>query len=160
MSAPDLDAWLPDPAIRSHHRRTAAADPAALWHAAESLRLSDTRTLGRLVRWRIPGVAADTRFRDLFGAPPFIVLDEGDGWSVSGLVGRIWTLERDYPRLSGPEAFAAWDEPGTARVVFANWVTATRRGRAAQRGARGGHRPGGAAAAAGAVGDAWAASSA
>jgi hypothetical protein len=122
MTAPDLDAWLPDPAIRSRHRRASGADPAALWHAAEHVRLSDTRTLGRLVRWRIPGLEPDLAFRDLFRAHPFIVLDEGEGWSVSGLVGRIWTLERDYPRLTGPEEFLTWDQPGTARVLFANWV--------------------------------------
>ena len=122
MTAPDLDAWLPDPAIRSRHRRTARTEPATLWHAAESVRLDETGALGRVVRWRLPGVAADATFRGLFRAPPFTVLEEGDGWSVSGLVGRIWTLERDYPRLDGPEAFAAWDRPGTSRVVFAHWV--------------------------------------
>lgn len=118
----DLDAWLPDPVIRSRHRRTAATDPAVLWHAAESVRLRDTRTLGRLVRWRIPGVPADIAFRDLFRAAPFTVLEEADGWSVSGLAGRIWTLERDYPVLDGPDAFTAWDEPDTAKVLFAHWV--------------------------------------
>ncbi len=86
------------------------------------MRLGDTRTLGRLVRWRIPGLTPDSTFRDLFRSPPFIVLEEGDGWSVSGLVGRIWTLERDYPPLDGPDAFREWDRPGTARVVFAHWV--------------------------------------
>lgn len=122
MTAPDLDPWLPDPAIRSRHRRTSAADPETLWHAAETVRLNETRSLGRLVRWRIPGVPADTAFRDLFRAHPFVVLEEGDGWSVSGLAGRIWTLERDYPRLAAPEDFRSWDQPGTAKVVFAHWV--------------------------------------
>ncbi|MFL5843577.1 MAG: hypothetical protein ACJ762_02715 [Solirubrobacteraceae bacterium] len=122
MSGPDLDAWLPDPVIRSRHRRAAQADPEALWHAAEEVRLSDTRSLGRLVRWRIPGTPPDIAFRDLFRSHPFLVLDEGDGWSVSGLAGRIWTLDRDYPRLTSPDEFAAWNERGTARVVFAHWV--------------------------------------
>lgn len=126
----DLDAWLPDPAIRSRHRRTSPAGSGTLWQAAESVRLRDTRTLGRLVRWRIPGVPADVTFRDLFRDHPFTVLDEGDGWSVSGLAGRIWTLERDYPRLAGPDAFRAWDEPGTARVLFAHWVEPTAAGSA------------------------------
>ena len=120
---PDLDAWLPDPAIRSRHRRASPADPVALWRAAERVRLSDTRTLGRLVRWRIPGTPADMTFRDLFRTPPFLVLDEGEGWSISGLAGRIWTIERDYPRLASPEEFRAWDRPGTARVLFAHWVS-------------------------------------
>jgi hypothetical protein len=52
------------------------------------------------------------------------VLEEDDRLLVSGLVGRIWTLARDYPRLDGPEAFATWDRRGTARVLFAHWVEA------------------------------------
>lgn len=122
MKEPDLDRWLPDPDVCSRHRRPSAAAPMDLWHAAETVCLDDTRTLGRLVRWRIPGTPGDILFRDLFRRPPFLVLEEGDGWSVSGLVGRIWTLERDYPRLESPAEFAAWDEPGTVRVVVANWV--------------------------------------
>jgi hypothetical protein len=124
MREPDLDGWMPDPVVRTRHRRQAAADPQTLWHAAEAVRLRDTRTLGRMVRWRIPGVSADSTFRDLFRAYPFCVLDEGDGWMLSGLAGRIWTLQRDYPRLDGPEAFRTWDEPGTVRVLLANWVEA------------------------------------
>lgn len=118
----NLDAWLPDPDIRTRHRREAAATDARLWDAARSVRLGETRTLGRLVRWRVPGTPAETTYWELFRSPPFLVLDEGETWSVSGLVGRIWTLERDYPRLSSPEEFRAWDEPGTARVLFAHWV--------------------------------------
>ena len=122
MAGPDLDRWLADPAIRTRHRRVAGADADALWHAAESLRLRDTRTLGRVVRWRIPGLAADQSFSELFRAHPFTVLEQGERCLVSGLVGRIWTLERDYPRLEGPEAFAGWDDGGTARVLFGHWV--------------------------------------
>ena len=118
----DLDAWLPDPVIRSHHRRPSPADPATVWAAAESIRLSDTRTLGRLVRWRIPGLDRDLTFRALFREHPFLVLEEGEHHSVSGLVGRIWTLDRDYPRLGSPEEFSAWSDRGTARVLFAHWV--------------------------------------
>jgi hypothetical protein len=81
-----------------------------------------TGPLGRLVRWRIPGLPDGVTYAELFASPPFTVLDEGDGWSVSGLAGRIWTLRRDYPRLEGAEAFARWAEPGTVRVVFAHWV--------------------------------------
>jgi hypothetical protein len=122
MGAPDLDDWLPAPAIRTRHRRTAAATPDALWDAASGVTVADTRGLGRLVRWRLPGTTGETSYRELFARPPFTLLAEGDGWSVSGLVGRIWTLPRDYARLDGPDAFRAWDEPGTARVLFAHWV--------------------------------------
>jgi hypothetical protein len=117
-----LDDWLPDPAVRSHHRRRSDADADALWRAAGALKLSDTRTLGRLVRWRIPGVPATQTYRGMLAEYPFCVLDEGYGWTISGLAGKIWTLQRDYPRLDGPEAFRTWDEPGTVRVLVANWV--------------------------------------
>ena len=118
----ELDDWLPGAAIRTRHRRHAAATPGALWDAASTVRLADTRTLGRLVRWRIPGTPAGQSFRQLLAAYPFVVLAEGERWSVSGLCGRIWTPARDYPRLEDAQAFRAWDEPGTVRVLFAHWV--------------------------------------
>ncbi len=127
---PDLDAWLPDATVRTHHRRTAAAAPAALWTAAREIRLADTRTLARLVRWRIPGTPEAATYDQLFRAYPFTVLEEGERHLVSGLCGRIWTLQRDYPRLAGPAEFGAWDQPGTVRVLFAHWVTAAGGGRA------------------------------
>jgi hypothetical protein len=58
----------------------------------------------------------------MFRGPPFNVLAEDEFGLVSGLVGRIWTLRRDYPRLSGPEEFRTWSTRGTVRVLFANWV--------------------------------------
>ena len=117
-----LDDWLPDATVRTRHRRTAEATPDALWKAATAIRLADTRRLGRLVGWRIPGVKSSQTYHELFRHYPFTVLDESEHGLVSGLAGRIWTLARDYPELNGPEAFAAWDEPGTVRVAFHNWV--------------------------------------
>ena len=110
-----LDAWLAEPAVRTHHRRTAPAPAPALWHAATTLPLSETRTLGRLVRWRIPGLARDLTYGELFRAYPFTVLDEGAEHLVAGLCGRIWTLARDYPRLAGPTISPA----GTSRAPCA-----------------------------------------
>jgi hypothetical protein len=122
MSHSRLDHWLPQPAIRSHHRRVAATDADELWRAALGVRLSDTRTLGRLIRWRIPGTAADLSFGELFRAYPFIVLEEDTHLLVSGLCGRIWTLARDYPTLEGAAGFRDWHEAGTVRVLFAHWT--------------------------------------
>lgn len=119
---PELDQWLPDPQVRTRHRFSAEAEADRLWHAAESVRLRDAPTLGRAVRWRIPGTTPDLRFRDLFRQYPFAVIDEGARWSVSGMCGRIWTLRRDYPRIAGMEDFLAWDERGTVRVLLAHWI--------------------------------------
>jgi hypothetical protein len=123
VSAADLDKWLPNPSLRVIHRRESAVPARELWQAASEVSLSDTARLGRLVRWRIPGLARTLRYDELFRQPPFIVLDEGECTLVCGLVGRIWTLRRDYPQLGSPQEFANWSEGGTARVVIANWAT-------------------------------------
>ncbi len=119
----DLDAWLPDPEITTRHRRTAAVDPDTLWSAARSVRLDQTRSIGHLVRWRIPGVPPDQTFMGLLYEDPFTLLDEGPHHAISGLCGRIWTLSRDYGDLAGPADFLGWNEPRTVRVAFAHWVT-------------------------------------
>ena len=130
MSEERLDAWLASPGVRTHHRRAAAAAPADLWRCATSVRLDDTRTLGRLVRWRIPGLRPGLTYHELFRAYPFCVLEEDEHLLLTGLCGRIWTLARDYPRLDGPAAFRDWDEPGTVRVLFGHWVREAGDGRA------------------------------
>jgi hypothetical protein len=127
----DLDAWLPDPQVRGHHRHSARATPEELWRAAQEVTVSDAPVLGRAVRWRIPGTPAEMSFRDLLRSYPFAVLTEGSRWSVSGLCGRLWTLRRDYPSLEGPDDFLGWREPGTARVLIAHWVETDADGRAA-----------------------------
>jgi hypothetical protein len=121
-----LDDWLPRPALRVAHRRESSASAQALWEAASALRLDEAPVLGRLVQWRIPGVPRDQPFDRLLRDPPFLVLAERPQRAlVSGLVGRIWTLRRDYPRLGGPEEFREWDQRGSARVVIASWVDET-----------------------------------
>jgi hypothetical protein len=122
MAQARLDAWLDSPVVRTHHRRPAAADPSELWRCATEVRLRDTGSLGRLVRWRIPGLAPDLTYHELFRGYPFVVLEEDEQLLVSGLCGRIWTLARDYPRLAGPDEFRDWSEPGTVKVAFGHWV--------------------------------------
>jgi hypothetical protein len=122
VNAKRLDRWLPEPAVRTQHRRAAAVDPARLWDAALRVRLCDTQLLGNLIRWRIPGTRPEQTFGELFRTYPFTVLEEEDGVLISGLCGRIWTLARDYPQLGGSHAFEDWDERGTVRVLFAHWV--------------------------------------
>ena len=121
--APDLDRWLARPALRIAHERPSGASPQELWAAAQQIRLGDTGLLGRLIRWRIPGTVSAQRFDELFSSPPFIVLERGETWLVSGIVGRIWTLRRDYPALQEPDEFRRWSRSGTAKVVFANWAS-------------------------------------
>jgi hypothetical protein len=119
---PDLDHWLDRPAVRISHRREADVEPAVLWAAAQAVRTSETRRLGRLVRLRIPGLPADIAYDEMFRAPPFTVLYEDESALLAGIVGRIWTVRRDYPTLAGPEDFRRWSSRGTVRVLFANWA--------------------------------------
>jgi hypothetical protein len=130
VAAERLDAWLDSPLVTTVHRRSAAAPAEALWRRATEVRLDETRSLGRLVRWRIPGLEAGMTYHELFRAYPFCVLEEDERLLITGLCGRIWTLARDYPRLRSASDFADWDEPGTVRVAFAHWVTEDGDGRA------------------------------
>ena len=125
----DLDELLRDVPVRTRHQRSTSASADEVWNAAMALRLSDTRRLGRLVRWRLPGTPSDCTFRELLRRYPFTLLDEGPQHSISGLCGRIWTFRADYPRLSGPADFMRWEEPGTVRVLFATWTQEREDGR-------------------------------
>lgn len=122
VRAEDLDAWVPKPAVRTRHERTAAVGPDELFEAAATVRLSDTRTVGRLVRWRIPGTPAGITFGEMFERYPFTPLESGRNHFLAGLCGRIWTFRRDYPRIEDADAFQAWSEPGTVRVLYAHWT--------------------------------------
>jgi hypothetical protein len=119
---PDLDHWLDRPTVRIRHVRETDADPESLWAAAQAVRTSETRRLGRLLRLRIPGLPSDMSYNELFREPPFNVLYEDESALLSGVVGRIWTVRRDYPTLSEPDEFRRWSARGTVRVLFANWV--------------------------------------
>ena len=109
-----LDPWLPRAAVRTSHRRASTAGADELWQAAQGLRLSDTRALGRLIRWRIPGTAADQSFGKLLRAYPFTILEEDTNLLISAFCGRIWTMDRDYPALAGAAGFRDWHEAGMA----------------------------------------------
>jgi hypothetical protein len=123
-----LDHWLPDYSVRTYHRREAPVSREALWDAATTIRLADTRRLGKLVGWRIPGLHASQTYHEMFRAYPFTVLHETEDTLISGLCGKIWTLARDYPKLTDAEAFAGWSEPGTVRVAFAHHAASTEAG--------------------------------
>ena len=126
----NLDSWLREPLVRTHHRRDSPTSEAELWASAATVRLRDCRILGRLVRARIPGLRANLTFDELFRREPFNLLDDGPTHRLSGLCGRIWTIRRDFALLSEPADFLTWDEPGTVRVLFANWAEPTEAGSA------------------------------
>jgi hypothetical protein len=118
----ELDCWLDEPVLRTHHRREAPTTPDALWESAAAVRLRDCRVLGRLIPARIPGVQADLTFAELFRSAPFNLLEEGPTYTLAGLCGRIWTIHGDFAALAQPADFLTWHVPGTVRVLFANWA--------------------------------------
>jgi hypothetical protein len=126
----NLDEWLAEPALRTHHRREGPSGAGELWASAATVRLSDCRVLGRLVRARIPGLDGSLTFDELFRAEPFNLLEEGPTHVLSGLCGKIWTLRRDFAHLSEPGEFLDWHQPGTVRVLFATWSEGTAHGAA------------------------------
>lgn len=119
---PSLDDWLPRPTVRVAHHRDSVAAADRLWEEASLLKLDDCAALGRLVRWKIPGLESGLTFDQMLREAPFVMLHESPHRVLSGLAGRIWTLHRDYPHLSGPDAYRAWETGGTARVLFGIWV--------------------------------------
>jgi len=120
---PDLEAWLPAATVRTSHRRESRADADALWGAASTVRLRDCRVLGRLLGYRLAAGDPDTTFEALFRTPPFVALEAGGRWALSGLCGRIWTVRGELGDVPDPLAFRDWSEPGTVRVLFAHWAT-------------------------------------
>ena len=126
----NLDGWLPEPTLRTRHCRESPTNAQDLWSSATTVRLRDCRVLGRLIRVRIPGTAADLTFDEMFRSSPFNLLEEGPTHMLSGLCGRIWTMHRDFTQLARPEDFLTWQVAGTVRVLFANWAEATDEGSA------------------------------
>lgn len=92
--------------------------------------MRDTMTLRPLIMLRFGDDApsADTRFRELFRRPPFVLLEEGERWSASGVAGRLWARRGGLARLERPEEYRAWAKPGTARVALLNAVRPRRGG--------------------------------
>jgi len=121
-AAPDLDRWLRAPARRTSHRRVSRAGAEELWRAAMGVRVRECRLLGRLVRVRLGISEPGLTFEALFRGAPFVVLDEGPTWSLSGVCGRIWSPRAELARMPDAQAFIEWDEPGTARALFAHWA--------------------------------------
>lgn len=130
-TTPALDHWIASPTLRVAYSRESSATPDTLWSAACAVRLSEAPLLGRVIRWRIPGLADGISFDEMLRGDPFMVLDDSQERALlSGLVGKIWTLRRDYPRLGSTDEFREWSVNGTVRVLFANWVSPASTGHA------------------------------
>lgn len=125
-----LDDWLPKHHVRIRYSRRSRATPDALWQAATEVRLRDTRTMRRLIRWRLGRHTPppDTTYRDFFRTGIFTLLEDGERYSISGTAGRIWAPSGDYARFESGAEYREWSEPGTAKVVFLTQVREHERG--------------------------------
>jgi len=125
-----LDDWLPQAHIHMRHARSSRVPPQELWEAARELRLDETPTMRRLIRWRLGShaPAADTTYRELFRSGIFMLLEEGELFSVSGVAGRIWHPSGDYARLESPADYREYTRLGTAKVALLTEVREHERG--------------------------------
>ena len=112
------------------YTRASRVSPDELWQAATEVRLRDTRTMRRLIRWRLGRHAPppDTTYRDLFRTGIFTLLEDGERYSVSGTAGRIWAPSGDYTRFESAAEYREWSRSGTAKVVFLTRVQEHERG--------------------------------
>lgn len=115
---------MPDFHARTLHVQRVEVSPERLWHAAQTVRVRDTLTLRPLIALRFGPYAPspDTTFRELFRRPPFTLLEESTHSSISGLAGRLWALGGAFAAIEGAEDYAAFAEPGTAKVALLNQV--------------------------------------
>ena len=119
---PQLDEWIDDPALRVRHRRESTASADDLWRAAREVSLSDTALLGRLVRWRIPGLARDATYDGLFREPPFVVLEEGERMLVSGSPAGSGRCAATTPGCARPTSSASGRSAAPPGSLFAHWA--------------------------------------
>lgn len=128
-----IDRYLPEYDVTTVRHAVVEADPETTYEAMLTADLLDTgpivRTLGRL---RNAPTAVSRRIRGTSGEPPpermrFADVPETDEWTlldetpgeefVFGAVGKFWRPEIEW-RQVGPETFAAFDEPGYAKLAI------------------------------------------
>ena len=128
--APSLDTWLPDYHVRTLQRRASRATPEALWDAAQSTRIRDTRVLRPLIGARLGPHAppADTTFRELFRTGIFTLLEEGDRYSISGVAGCLWAPRGEYARFESAADYRQYEDAGRAKAAVLTLVREHERG--------------------------------
>ena len=125
---PWIDDWLPSWQFDEVHHIRSTASPAALLDAAAAydpahdrwinLALAVREAPGRLASGLGLGGALAGRAR--FGLADFVALGrQGDEALAYGLAGRFWEAGYGLQPLADAEAFAAFNEPGAAKLLLA-----------------------------------------
>jgi hypothetical protein len=130
VSTTEVQDWLPGCHARLHHERASSASPEVLWDAAMSVRLRDAPRLARLIRWRLGKHAPppDTTFEEFFRTGIFMLLEEGERLSISGVAGKIWAPSGDYAQFETAGDYRQYRARGTAKVVLKTEVRDHERG--------------------------------
>jgi hypothetical protein len=120
VSTTDVQHWLPGCHAQLRYARAASVTPDELWDAAQSVRLRDAPRLARMVRWRLGRHAPppETTFEEFFRTGIFMLLEEGDRLSISGVAGKIWAPSGDYAQFETAGDYKEYRQRGTAKVVL------------------------------------------
>lgn len=119
--------WLPGAQFSERHSVPVQGDPAAIIAAIAALDDADDAVIRVMLQlreaparlWDIIGGHSTLRGRPRFGLRDFTVLDRSDSHIVLGLVGRFWRLDFGLIRMTSPEMFRLFAQPGTPRLVMA-----------------------------------------
>jgi hypothetical protein len=130
VNTTEVQDWLPGCHARLHFTRASRAKPADLWGAAQAVRLRDAPRLNRLIRWRLGKHAPspDTTFEEFFRTGIFMLLEEGERLSISGVAGKIWAPSGDYAQFETAGDYREYRQRGTAKVVLKTEVRDHKRG--------------------------------
>jgi hypothetical protein len=125
-SGDPLDRFLPDPEVDERHETSVAASAAASLRAAKDLpilrsplvrlifglRELPARLRGVQVRWDAPGLVEET-----LAIGWGVLVDVPDELFIAGAVTQPWKADVEFRALP-PEEFAAFNEPGYAKIVW------------------------------------------
>lgn len=126
-----LDGYLPEYDVSECHACVVDADVETTWAAVRGADLSRIGPVRALLAARaVPGrLRARTRGEPAPPTPPFTFADmprvgfallvDGPAEIAFGSVTRPWEIGDEQPVAIGPDTFAAFDQPGYAKVAFA-----------------------------------------
>jgi hypothetical protein len=116
-----LDRAMPNCDRREVHRRPSHAPPAAVWETIHELRGDELKLMRALMSMRSLGRSrggAETVLRSFQRMGFRVIAEEPGSELVIAGIGRFWKLSGGLRRVEGPDHFAAFDEPGYAKVAF------------------------------------------
>ena len=122
-----LDHYLPSFQFREKHQLSTTAPPAALLDAALLPQVTDDPWMRRFIQMReLPdrlrgalGGRSGLQQQPAFGMHNFTPLGrDGDREIAMGLLGRFWQADYGQIPMASAEAFAAFAEPGVAKLVL------------------------------------------